>query len=151
MENAVRQINNYPEFLEHMHKKYCIHEYKIINLFQYDTEIDNIYLKLRFQCSKLNADKFKFNLTQNSKCTICNKNKQETIHHYFMDCTAYNQQRQILKNNIQQMHTNLHNLTNRKLIQIIQGDKSIEVPDYIYKNIYQFIKLYIVTTGRFAG
>ncbi len=48
------------------------------------------------------------------------------------------------------MHTNLQNLTNRKLIQLIQGDKSIEVPDYIYKSIYQFIKLYIVTTGRFA-
>ncbi len=27
-----------------------------VNLFTYDTEIDTIYLKLRFQCSKLNAD-----------------------------------------------------------------------------------------------
>ncbi len=148
--NIVRQINSYPEFLENMHKRYCIHEYKITNLFHYDTEIDNIYLKLRFQCSKLNADKFKFNLTQNPKCMICNKNKQETIHHYFMDCTAYCQQRQVLKNNIQQMHTKLQNLTNRKLIQIIQGDKSIEISDNIYINIYQFIKLHIVTTGRFA-
>ena len=148
--NAVRQINNYPEFLENMHKRYCIHEYKVINLFHYDTEIDNIYLKLRFQCSKLNADKFKFNLTHNSKCMNCNTNKQETIHHYFMDCTAYCQQRKILKNNIQQMHTKLQNLTNKKLIQIIQGDKSIELSDNIYKNIYQFIKLYIVTSGRFA-
>ncbi len=146
----IGQLNNYPDFLAHMHKKYQIHEYKIINLFHYDTEIDNIYPKLRFQCSKLNADQFKFNLTQNSKCTQCQKNKQETIHHYFMDCAKYNTQRKVLKFNIEQQHIQLNNLSNRKLIQIIQGDKSLDIAPNIYKNIYQFIKFYIVTTGRFA-
>ncbi len=81
---------------------------------------------------------------------MCNKNKQETIHLYFIDCTMYDLQRKILKQNIQKLNPQLEKLTNRKLIQIIQGDTIIEIPNYIYKNIYQFVKLYIVTTGRFA-
>ncbi len=101
--NTVRELNNYPDFLENMHKKYCIHAYKKVNLFHYDTEIDNIYLKIRFHCSKLNADQFKFNIIQNSKCSMCQKNKQETIHHYFMDCEKYELQRKILKQNIQKL------------------------------------------------
>ncbi len=66
-----RLKDNFPDFLENMHKNFNIHEYKQMNLFHYDTETDNIYLKLRFQCSKLNADQFKFNFVQNSKCTMC--------------------------------------------------------------------------------
>ncbi len=144
-----RNKNSYPDFLEDMHKKYKIHEYKHVNLFHYDTEIDNIYLKLRFHCSKLNADQFKFHFKDNSKCQKCNKNKQETIHHYFMDCSNYSQQRVMLKNNITQMDPKLINLSNRQLIQLIQGDRNINISDQLYKNIYQFVKLYIVTTGRF--
>lgn len=45
-EKSTMLSNNYPEFLEHMHKKYYIHEYKINNLFHYDTEIDNSYFKI---------------------------------------------------------------------------------------------------------
>ncbi len=89
----IRQKGNYPDFLECMHKKYKVHQYKHTNLFHYDTEIDNIYLKLRFHCSSLNADQFKFSFVQNSKCEQFDKNKQETIHHYFMDCTKYTNQR----------------------------------------------------------
>ncbi len=149
--NETRLKDNYPDFLNSMHLKYKIHEYKIKNSFHYDTEIDTIYMKLRFQCSALNADEFKFNFTDNSKCTQCNKNKQETIHYYFMDCIKYTQQRNILKNHIENTHNNFQNLSNRQFIHIIQGQKSEEVDDKIYKNIYQFIKLYIVTTGRFAA
>ncbi len=134
-----------------MHKKYQIHQYKKINLFQYDTEIDNIYMKLRFHCSNLNADQYKFNFVIDSKCSQCNKNKQETIHHYFMDCTKYNIQRLHLKNNISKLHNNFVKLTNKQLIQIIEGIRDIQISDIIYKNIYQYIKLYIVTTGRFIN
>ncbi len=88
--NTIRTKDSYHSFLEDMHKKYQIHNFKHINLFHYDTEIDNIYLKLRFQCSNLRADQFKFNMVCDSKCLQCNKNKQETIHHYFMDCDKYN-------------------------------------------------------------
>ncbi len=119
----VRLKDNYPDFLESMHKRFHIHQYKKQNLFQYDTEIDIIYMKLRFQCSKLNADQFKFNFVNNSKCLQCNKNKQETIHHYFMDCKKYDTQRQILKNNISNLHQKFTKLTNRQRIQIIQGTR----------------------------
>ncbi len=148
--NTIRTKNNYPDFLEEMHKKYKIHLYKEINLFHYDTEIDNIYLKLRFHCSKLRADQFKFNMTTDSKCLQCNKNKQETIHHYFIDCDKFKMQRTMLKNNIQQQHTTFAKLTNKKLIQIITGDKDETIDYKIYQNIYQFIKYFIVTTGRFC-
>ncbi len=146
----IRVLTNYSDFLEQMHKKYEIHEYKHKNIHKYDTEIDNLYLKLRFQCSKLNADQFKFNFINNSLCTQCNKQKQETLHHYFMDCDKYKIQRDILKNNLASMHQHLHKLSNRHLIQIIQGKREQNMDIEIYKNIYQFIKLYIVTTGRFS-
>ncbi len=41
-------------------------------------------------------------------------------------------------------------ISNKQMIQIIQGLKDEDIDTNIYKNIYQFIKLYIVTTGRFA-
>ncbi len=150
LSSDIRLKNNYPDFLECMHKRYCVHAYKKINLFHYDTEIDNIFMKLRFQCSALNADQFKFNFVDSSKCNVCNTNKQETIHHYFMDCVQYSNQRKMLKYNISNLHPLLQHLTNKQLINIIQGHKNPETDNIIYKNIYQFIKLYIVTTGRFA-
>ncbi len=64
--NDIRTKNNYADFLDYMHKKYSVHQYKKINLFHYDTEIDNIYMKLRFQCSLLNADQFKINFHNTS-------------------------------------------------------------------------------------
>ena len=132
-----------------MHKKYQIHEYKKINWFHYDTEIDNIYMKLRFQCSNLNADQFKFNFIQTSKCNQCNKNRQKTLHHYFMDCNKYAQHRKFLKQNITLDH-NFQALSNKQLIQIIQGQKDNSIKNSTYQKIYQFIKLYIVLTGRFV-
>ncbi len=145
-----RNKNNYSDFLQCMHLKYCIHEYKTINLFHYDTELDNIYMKLRFHCSHLKADQYKFNFVDNSKCAQCNKNKQETIHHYFMDCKKYIQHRDMLKQNISRIHPKFQNLTNRQLIGIIEGQKTPDIDYNKYKNIYQFVKLYIATTGRFA-
>ncbi len=123
---------------------------KKINLFKYDTEIDSIYMKLRFQCSNLNADQFKFNFMPTSKCTQCNKNRQETLHHYFMDCEKYKQHRNVLKQNIISLDNNFQALSNKQLIQIIQGQKNNLVDNSTYQKIYQFIKLYIVLTGRFA-
>ncbi len=145
-----RKISNYPDFLEIMHQKYFVHAHKKTNIFHYDTEIDNIYLKLRSHCSNLQADQFKFNFVQNSICQKCNKNKQETVHQYFLDCNAYQQQRQILKTNISSLHTQLKNLTNKQIINIIHGARDDKIDKGIYKSIYQFIKLYIVTTGKFA-
>ncbi len=149
--NDIRSKNNYPDFVDYMHKKYYIHQYKKNNLFHYDTEIDNIYMKLRFHCSKPNADQFKFNFVQDSKCLQCNKNKQETLHHYFMDCAKYNIQRQQLKQNITKLHNNFRKISNKQVIKIIEGFKEENITENIYKNIYQFIKLYIVTTGRFVN
>ncbi len=147
----VRQKSISPDFLECMHKKYKIHQYKQMNLFHYDTEIDNIYLKLRFHYSTLKADQYKFQFVPNSFCEQCNKNKQETIHHYFMDCEKYNQPRIQLKQNIRNLHNHFEQLTNRQLIHIIQGSREDNIEQSIYKNIYQFIKLYIVLTGRFVA
>ncbi len=148
--NAIRIKQNYSDFLEDMHKKYQIHQYKVENLFKYDSEIDNIYLKLRFQCSLLNSDQFKFNFVADSKCTQCNKNKQETIHHYFMDCTKYIQQRNILKYNISRLHQNYLNLSNRQLVSLILGKREQHIDNTIYIEIYTNVKLFIVTMGRFA-
>ncbi len=146
-----RNKNNYSDFLQCMHLQYCIHEYKKVNLFHYDTELDNIYMKIRFHCSQLKADQYKYNFIPNSKCTECNKNKQETIHHYFMVCTKYIHQRKLLKQNISNMSPYFQNLSNRQLISIVEGHKNPDIDTNIYKNIYQFIKLYIATTGRFAA
>ena len=146
----IRLKKYYHEFLEMMHKKYQIHEYKRINLFHYDTEIDNIYMKIRFQCSNLNADQFKFNFNLTPKCNQCNKNRQEAIYHYFMDCNKYTQYRNVLKQNIISLDNTFKNLSNKELIQIIQGQKNNLIENSTYKKIYQFIKLYIVLTGRFV-
>ena len=108
-------------------------------------------MRLRFQCSALNADQFKFNFIQSSKCNACNKNKQETIHHYFMDCTKYTAYRHSLKENLATLDINFNNLSNKQLISIIQGHKNQNIPNSIYKQVYQFIKLYIVLTGRFVN
>ena len=145
-----RTKDSYTDFLEEMYKRYNIHQYKIVNLFKYDTEVDNIYLKLRFQCSALRADQYKFNFVNDPKCNQCIKNKQETIHHYFMDCTKYNIQRQKLKYNISTLHQTYHNITNRQLVSLIQGKRDDNIDINIYRNIYQYVKLFIVTTGRFA-
>lgn len=145
----VRQEKHYTDFLNHMHQKYKIHEYIHIDLFNYDTEIDNIYMKMRYHCSKLNVDQFKLHFVQDSKCTQCHKNKQETLHHYFMDCSKYDQQRRISKQNLSKLHVTFQNLTNRQLVQLISGFKDNNIDNSVYKNAYQYIKLYIVTTGRF--
>ncbi len=151
LQKEIRIIENYSDFLDCMHKKYMIHQYKKINLFKYDTEIDSIFMKLRFHCSKLNADQFKFNFIANSKCMQCNKNKQETIHHYFMDCIKYENQRKILKYNISRLHQKFEKLNNKQIIELIQRYKIQGIDDYVYKNVYQYIKLFIVTTGRFIN
>ncbi len=122
-----RNKNNYSDFLQCMHLQYCIHEYKKINLFHYDTELDNIYMKIRFHCSQLKADQYKYNFIPNSKCSECNKNKQETIHHYFMDCTKYNHQRKLLKQNISNMSPYFQNLSNRQMIGIVEGHKNPDI------------------------
>ena len=83
-----------------------MHQYKKHNLFHYNTETDNIYLKLRLYYSKLKADEYKLNFVQNSKCLQCNKNKKETVHHYFMDCSAYDAQRLISKQYMALSHKN---------------------------------------------
>ncbi len=40
-------------------------------------------------------------------------------------------------------------ITNRQIIQIIEGVTDPQIDEQIYRNAYQYIKLYIVTTGRF--
>ncbi len=67
-----------------------------------------------------------------------------------MDCAKYTQQRNLLKQQMSNIHPTFQNLTNRQLLSIIQGQKDQDIDPQIYKNIYQYIKLYIVTTGRFA-
>ncbi len=67
-----------------------------------------------------------------------------------MDCSKYNIYRLTLKKNISSLHQNFKKLTNRQIIQIIQGTRDDNITDDMYESIYQFIKLYIVTTGRFA-
>ncbi len=150
LSQEIRQFEHYTDFLLAMHQQYSVHEFKKNNLFHYDTEIDNIYLKLRFHCSKLQADQYKLNFVKNPTCNQCNKNKQETIHHYFMDCSTYNTQRNTLKQNISNIHPQFQNINNRQIIQLIEGGKEKHIDEQVYKNIYQFIKLYIVTTGRFV-
>ncbi len=122
-----------------MHQQYFIHQYKKKNLFHYDTEIDRIYLLLRFHCSELNSDKYKLHFLENPKSYKCNKNKQETIHHYFMDCPAYVNQRQKLKDNISKQHETLKTINNKQIIQLIEGITDPQIEDNIYRNIYQFI------------
>ncbi len=85
LQQDIRTADNYSDFIEYMHEKYHIHEYKKVNLFKYGTEIDNLYLELRFQCSLSNAE-IKLNMTQTPQCLQCYNNKQETIHYYFIDC-----------------------------------------------------------------
>ncbi len=146
----IRQCDNYPDYLDQMYKQYEVHQYKKIKLFHYDTKIDKIYLQLRFHCSKLNADQYKLNFVDNSKCNRCNKNRQETIHHFFLDCAAYDTQRNILINNIQSLDDKLKKINKRQIIQLIEGSKHFQVGYQTYKNIYQYVKLYIVTSGRFV-
>ncbi len=47
------------------------------------------------------------------------------------------------------LHTHFKDITNRNMIQTIEGTTIPDVEEKIYKKIYQFIKLFIVTTGRF--
>ncbi len=68
-----------------------------------------------------------------------------------MDCINYTQYRKFLKQNIINLDSNFHNLSNRQFIQIIQGHKDPNINNNIYEKVYQFIKLYIVLTGRFAA
>ncbi len=67
-----------------------------------------------------------------------------------MDCEKYKQHRNVLKQNIISLDNNFQALSNKQLIQIIQGQKNNLVDNSTYQKIYQFIKLYIVLTGRFA-
>ncbi len=67
-----------------------------------------------------------------------------------MDWAKYNIQRQTSEENIKKLHESFNKLTNRQLIQVIQWSKDNNTDRCIYKNIYQFVKLYIVTTGRFV-
>ncbi len=55
------------------------------------------------------------------------------------------------KKNISKQHNTFQHLSNRQLKQIIQGNREENIEHSIYKNIYQFIKLYIVLTGRFVA
>ncbi len=66
-----------------------------------------------------------------------------------MDCNKYAQHRKFLKQNITLDH-NFQALSNKQLIQIIQGQKDNSIKNSTYQKIYQFIKLYIVLTGRFV-
>ncbi len=67
-----------------------------------------------------------------------------------MDCNKYEQHRKILKQNIIKLDHNFQALSNKQLIQIIQGQKNSSIENSTYQKIYQFIKLYIVLTGRFV-
>ncbi len=55
-----------------------------------------------------------------------------------------------MKNNIGNLHPHFDKLPNKKLLQLIKGQKEDFIDNKIYINIYQFIKYFIVTTGRFT-
>lgn len=62
---------------------------------------NSIYLKLRFPCGMLNADRYKYYKNSRPKCLQCFANKQEIINHYFVDCTKYEQPRQLFEMNVE--------------------------------------------------
>ncbi|PJE77627.1 hypothetical protein CI610_03447 [invertebrate metagenome] len=101
---------------------------------------ENIILcQLRNNASNLNFDRFNDHLIDSPLCR-CNQG-DETSYHYFFECCLYEQQRQELKQNI----NNQHHLTT-----IILTHGNYLLSDEININILNAIQKYIKDSKRFA-
>ena len=99
--------------------------------------VNSILASMRMHSSQLNSHLYRNNITQNKFCTC---GIEETIFHFFFECTHYVSSRDILLNET----LSFLNLTMKK---VLHGDESLNN----YENIrpHAAVSKYIIATGRF--
>ena len=99
--------------------------------------VNSILASMRMHSSQLNNHLYRNNITQNKFCTC---GIEETIFHFFFECTHYVSSRDILLNET----LSFLNLTMKK---VLHGDESLN--NYENIRLHAAVSKYIVSTGRF--
>ena len=94
---------------------------------------DIILTRIRHNCSNLNADLFRVNISANSNCRCGAVN--ENAHHYFLECISYVEQRNRLFSSINPL-VNVH----LKLITDANAALNAETNAVIYSAVLKYIK-----------
>ena len=96
--------------------------------------VNSILASMRMHSSQLNSHLYRNNITQNKFCTC---GIEETIFHFFFECTNFVSSRDILQN-----ETLLFlNLTMKKVLHGLNNNENIRLHTAVSK--------YIIATGRF--
>ena len=103
-------------------------------------KLNIFHSQIRNNCSPLNNDLFTNHIPQDPHCYFC-PNKIENDNHYFLVCPKYELHRTALRNEFQNMNTQL-NLEN-----ILRGNMSLNYDDN--SNIFLAVQTFIKDTKRF--
>ena len=96
-----------------------------------------LHARLRHQCSSLNSDLYRINITNDSKCQY-GAPYEDSIH-YQMECPLYQNERYCLFRNLRETNTNIETL--------LFGNDEININEN--SNIFNKVRAYIRQTKRF--
>ncbi len=147
----VKNTDNYTEFKEQYIK--INKETQNINendfQFSYETEVDRIYLSFRMNNSKLQNDKFKYNMCNTPLCQNCNMMKNETVYHYIFECPKYKIIRKILDRKIKSL-AKIKNKSKKFILNLLlTKNEGNLLTNTEFKNLIMSLKYYILRTHRF--
>ena len=103
-----------------------------------ERKIQIIHARLRNRCSSLNHHLYMKNLVQSS---LCRCGSVETTEHYFLKCPNYNDLRNIL-------YSNINDIVRVSLRVILYGDENLSLHDN--ETVFAVEHNYIRASGRFA-
>ena len=104
-----------------------------------DRKLSMIQSQLRMKCSSLKSDLYHLNIIQEKMCD-CSVD-EEHAHHFFLECPFYNDIRENLIENLNELNFNI------TLNNLLYGDRSLN--NEINVTAMLFIQDYILDTRRF--
>ncbi len=117
--------------------------------FSYETEADRIYLSFRMNNSKLQNDRFKYNMCNTPICQNCGMMKNETVHHYIFECPKYKIIRKILDRKIKSLAKIKNKSTKFILNLLLTKNEGNLLTNTEFRNLTMSLKYYILRTHRF--
>ena len=90
-----------------------------------------LHARLRHQCSSLNSDLYRINITNDPKCQ-CGAPYEDSIH-YLMECPLYQNERYCLFRNLRE--------TNKNIEKLLFGNNEISINEN--SNIFNKVRAYI--------
>ena len=144
----IKCIESFSSF-KNVLKKPTVDKIKDVKIFNYGSRKENIlHCQLRNESSNLNAHLYHQYLSEIASCTKCGY-PNENNYHFFLECPAYNNQRRILFESLQNV-IELESMSPGQILNtLLFGDR--QLPYKINCSIFEAVQLYIKSSKRFCS